>query len=266
MSDRKRHPVRTEFGRAALETAHVRGFDVYRDLVGDDFWSLFSVAIGSRRLTPDECAACDALSSMAIGDPRIWPMKVARLISAYGHAFSGVATAFAILDRAPMGAWPVRGATRFFQEITSAGPPDSDAERMRSAMDARLGGGGRIEGFGVPARDQDERNSVLETAIAQIWTPPRRHWALYLEARAHARKRWGLEANLASCVAAIASDLGYDPPQASMFTTAFVYWGIAGNALAGTIESPERVREIPVEFVEWVGSPPRKSPRALADE
>ncbi|MGH7440596.1 MAG: hypothetical protein ACRENE_33310, partial [Polyangiaceae bacterium] len=74
----------TRVGHASAGHHRFRGYHVGDELVGKEtYFSAVSLALGGRRLDADEAAVLDELSAALLGpDPRIWPWKLCRLMSA----------------------------------------------------------------------------------------------------------------------------------------------------------------------------------------
>lgn len=266
MSDQTaaRPKVVTSLARAALETAHFRGYDVMEELLGEDHWSMVSLALGGRRLTPEECSLCELLGNVGgIGDPRIWPLKVTRLIGSYGRRYAAIAAAYAFLDEAPLGPNPVRDTAHFFYDaVRDCSSAEDDAAAIARAIDERIASGRPVPGFGVAGRGVDERNVALERKVRERAPSPGRFWRIYRAASDHALASHSLQSNFAATSACIGLDVGIEPDVMDMFVSIVVYWSFAANAIEAPRESPEILRRLPPEAVRWVGSPPRTSPRA----
>lgn len=258
--------VTTRLARAIDDAILFRGVDLTRDLIEEDYLSVVSLALGNRRLNEEECALIGRLGVLAsIGDPRIWPMKMARIIGSYGRPQMAIAASFAMLDDAPIGPHPAQLTAKFFASIA-----DQHLDRAKALSQAKsviakwMADKRSVPGFGVPKRQEDERNKAIHRWYAQNVEVPGRHWELYRDIAAHMSEHYDLGPNFAAPIAAIALDVGFDADVVAVFTSFLVFWGIAANAHEGTRESPEVLRRLPDEFIEYVGPAPRKSPRAQA--
>jgi hypothetical protein len=68
------------------------GFPV-PDLLGDEtLTGLVALAVGARRLPAAEREVLDDIAvAMTLADPRIWPLKMTRLVASYGGGLAGMA-------------------------------------------------------------------------------------------------------------------------------------------------------------------------------
>lgn len=258
--------VRTALGRAVFDTVLLRGFDVMKELCDDGYWSVVSVALGNRRLTREECRVIDALAVLTgIGDPRIWPLKMTRLVGSYGRSFAAISVAFTLLDDAPLGALPPRAAAELFVGAAQRSKtPADDAVNIAAMLDETLEAGKMVPAFGVAGREHDERNTTFHEWYRQNVQTPGRYYTLYLAAVDHMERQHGLKPNFAGPTASIALDFGFEPANIPELISFFLYWAFAANALESRRESPEILRKLPADVVNYVGPPPRQSPRALA--
>src|SRR6185369_4355607 len=64
------------------------------------------LSVLGRRLTSDACAVVDDVAcTLTLADPRIWPLKLTRLISAYGSTLPAAAAGLLSEEDARIGPW-----------------------------------------------------------------------------------------------------------------------------------------------------------------
>lgn len=254
--------VQTRLARAGDGAIWFRNLELTRDLISENFWSLVSLSIGHVRLDDMECEIVGACVNLCgVGDPRIWPLKVARLVGSYGHTFAAIAAANSMLDHVPIGAWGTRMAAEFLQEIvqTSDGP-DDDANIAVDVVGRRK----FIPGFGVAGRESDERLDQFAPWYDEKVVDKGRHWKLFQVVAEQLERDRGLKANIGGAFAASCLDIGFSAAQVGMLAGYAANWAVFANAWEANRESPEVLRKLPDEYVEYVGPAPRLSPRARA--
>lgn len=254
---RERPIVETRVGRALHGDNHFRGKSVARELLGRPLTALYSLAIGGPELTEAQCRIIDALTASALAsDPRIWPLKVAPLVASYGSTLAGRAGALSYFDGmmvSPMQSEDAAHALLRIQDDLSQGTA------LEDILDAWEG---PISGFGVPARDADERVTTM-AAWYEEHVPPgeRPTWALVRriqEIRPHIRP------NITSLSSAIALDLGFTPHQAALLTCLYTDLAVLATSVEASRAREEALRHLPEACVTYQGAPPRRSPRAGA--
>lgn len=71
------------------------GYEVFGELLGDESVAgLLALSVGMPKLSQEDVATLNDLAAVnMLCDPRIWPVKLSRLVSSYGsalHGFCGV--------------------------------------------------------------------------------------------------------------------------------------------------------------------------------
>jgi len=214
-----------------------------------------SMALGGPRLDWEQARVLDDLCvSILAPDPRIWPLKIVRLVSAYGGVTAAFAAAHLGLEDALVGPWVAGAAAKLLVELEDE-MRHSDFDAI---VDARLARGDRFPGFGVLFRGEDERYVAL---VRVMETRGGRYWGLLrrLEAALFARKQ--LRANMVNGIAAVALDLGFTPPQIAPLCTALCDPQFWAHAMEGAEQAPRVLQERPPEAVRYAGAAPRASDR-----
>jgi len=256
--------LETRVGLAQWGDNRFRGHSVANELVGSsDLWSLVALAVGHRRLTPLEAAILDDLAtSGCAADPRIWPLKAVRLGSAYGRFTPGLIAGLLATDGAH-GPGSVRLCAESLLSIAAELGADGDDAALDAIVARRLGDAENpLHGFGVAAREHDERAVTFAKCLAKRGVAIGAMWRIFARTEASTRRVRGISANFGGTMAAILLDLGLGPAQIPAFVLTVLYPSLVANAHEGAAQAPEVLRELPRGSVRYVGPAPRKSPRA----
>ncbi len=253
--------IETRVGDAGFDDHRFRGASLYRELLGSEsVASLLALALDGRRRTPEEAAMLDDLAVVvAVADPRIWPCKLVRVASAYGSSLAGVAAATYAMDEAMIGSWTTQGPARWLQQIRARRGDDPAAEALAEELAAELGKGGRLLGFGVPARGRDERVIALSERIDARGRGGLPYWRMTQRLIALMRAERSVEPNISIVFAAACLDLGFDAEHVGLLATALWQPVTVANAAEGSAQ--QVLRTLPAESVEYLGPAPRKSSR-----
>lgn len=248
----------TRVGHAGHGHNHFMGFDVAEDLAGSfDIWSTLAIAVGFRPLDPAEAGVLDDVAVCALAsDPRIWPLKLVRVASAYGSRSAALAAFSVACDHALIGPSISGDAAEFLATFAAV-----DLEVLPRMVGERLAKYVLPPpGFGVPFRDVDERVVALEHCLERrgrssmpTWTRLRAVERIVIEAR-------GAPVNIGGAVAAALLDVGLSPEHIRALPLALP--GVLANAVEGARQAPEVLRRLPDDMLEYRGPAPRKSPRA----
>jgi hypothetical protein len=227
---------------------------------------LVAMAVTGRRPAGHEREVLDAIAIvMSSADPRIWPLKLTRLVASFGGTLAGYGAAQLAMEGPRIGPWPTGYAARELLELRAAVGDRSDDE-LAICREARafLQRKPRIVGLGVPLRALDERHVALASWIQRKGRDRLLYWRLHEALAQHARALRNLGANIVLGVAAVLLDLGYTPLQASAVTTFLNQNVFAANAFEAAQQREPLMQKLPDESVAYVGPAPRVSPRALA--
>ena len=198
-------------------------------------------------------------------DPRIWPLKAARVGSAYGNPVAGLCTGQLAVDQARIGPATVGGSAALLHELRRTTPP-LGTQTIDGRLDAWISEGRRLPGLGVPFRPEDERLEALRRCMRARGRLTRPHWILMEAINRHTTSAHRLPANVALAIAAVALDIGFTVEQISALPPAFLLPGFLANAFEGAQQRPAVLQRLPDAAVEYVGHPPRRSPRALEQD
>lgn len=260
----------TDVPRVVTRVAHAshgdnrfRGFSVAEQLAGAEHWDLMSLAVGYRRLAKDEIAALNAMMACSLAaDPRIFPLKVVRLVSSFGRFAPGVAAGYLMSDGGKIGpttaAWSARMLLQLEADLEGAAVT---AQNLRPVALARLRDGFRFPGFGVAFRENDERLPALRSLVQGAGRAQHHYWTL-AHALDEVLRPEKIPMNLAACVAAGLLDIGFSVEQISVLFLPLLDANYIANAFEQSQEPNAALQCLPSDRVEYRGPEPRRSPRA----
>lgn len=250
--------LQTRVGKAGWGDNRFRGHAVYAELLGNTTLSqLLALALGVE-LDADEGAFLDELAvSSTLADPHIWPLKLTRVAGAYGGSLmTGLASGLLATDGPLMGAGAVGPAAEWLHQLVQAKP----RAEIQSEIRAVLAAGGRLPGFGVPARRVDERVTAIVSRVEARGRAELPHWAAWAAVIEETRKR-SLEPNLASAFSAAVLDLGFPPNRAAAVMHLCLLACFLGNTVEGVDQHPEQLQRVPSEDLQYCGPARRSSVR-----
>lgn len=258
--------ITTRVGHADWNENQFRGYAVNAELVGKEGWaSVFSLAVGGTRLGEVDAAVIEDVAVCALAaDPRIWPVKVSRLVAAYGSPLMALAAGHAALEGALMGPVPTGAAAAMLLGLKERlGPSVDDADAIEGLIDDLLQKG-RIAGFGVAFRGRDERVVAMKECLRRRERDGGAYWRLIMLLDSVMQRKKSLHVNFSMATAAILLDLGYAPNQVTLIMSTFLDVCFYANVLEGSEEQSASLRRLPASCVRYVGRAARTTPRAEA--
>jgi hypothetical protein len=257
------HPLRTRVGHSEWQGNRYVGHSVPDLLDGNETLAgLLILAVCGRRLPPEERALVDDIAvAMTNGDPRIWPHKVALLLSAYGACVPAMAAGLLLLEGARIGPWTFGPSAELLLALREEAP-DLSAATMLGAMKSRLGAAPSLPGFGVPFRPHCERLVLVRSSVARRGRDHLPFWRTMVAAVSAAQQLNGPEPNAGIGVAAALLDFGFTPRQISVLGVALAQPVFLATVVEGSEHRESALRRIPDDRVLYVGAPARESTRA----
>jgi hypothetical protein len=240
------------------------GFRVFEELTGhESLAGLLALSITGRRLPADSSALLDdAAAALTLADPRIWPLKLTRVVGAYGHLVPALCAGMLMEDEARIGPWAFLEAAKVLLELheTLGGVADDEA-RTRAAVDAYLKEHGFVWGFGTPFRSRDERLVAFRPCVARRGRDHLPYWKTMNAVAEAVRTSRRAEPNIGVALAAVLLDMGLTPNQIGALVVSLMQHMFFAHAVDG-VEAKSVLREVPEAYVTYRGRPPRVSPRA----
>jgi len=257
--------IRTRVAQALFGDNAFCGCSVNEELAGTDGWaSVFSLAIGGPRLCREDATLVEDLAVCSLAaDPRIWPLKMTRIVASYGAPLPAIAVGHLALEGAIVGSEPTGRAAETLVAWAAELGDDPSPESVEAHVAALLSKG-RAAGFGVAFRGRDERVDAIRACLKTRGRDEGRHWKLVAAMDAVMQKRTRVQLNLAMASAAVLLDLGFTPVQIRMWMSAYLDVCFYANAVEGAESRAPELLVVPAADVTYVGRPPRTSPRAIA--
>ncbi|MET0594232.1 MAG: hypothetical protein ABW133_16135 [Polyangiaceae bacterium] len=259
----------TRVGHAEWNDNRFRGHSVAQDLASRETCTgLLALAIVGRRLGDVERAMLDDLATvMTVADPRVWPLKLVRVVSSFGGCLAALAAGTVNLEGALVGHPSTGRAAAVLVSLA-----ELTAERLRRggtteelAMDGAcrelLSQSSRLSGFGVPFRQRDERVDMLTACVEARGRAELRYWRLFSRATEMFRRIKNLEPNIGLAAGAVCLDMGLTLAQIGPFVTALGMSDLWCNAMEGSEQAAEALQNLPRDTVRYAGPSDRVSPR-----
>lgn len=255
--------VRTRVGRAEDGDNRFRGFSVDRDLAGQrTLVQTLVLALTGRTIDAEASAVIDDLSaSILAADPRIWPLRIARLGATHGSTLAGAASALLAQESTSVGGGSSAAVAHYFAQTAAELGANLDDDVALSAIVARdFSAGHKFVGYGVPFRDTDERVTTAERCLrARGRAFP--HFRLARRIETALAKHRPAPLNAAGAIAAALLDLGFSPREVPTVVIFLSTPSLYANAVEGAEQKAAVLQRLPDECVEYKGPPPRRSPR-----
>lgn len=197
-------------------------------------------------------------------DARVWPLKMTRTLASYGNPFAGFFGAQLGNASDRMGPGTTSTAAASLVWIRDRVGDDPTPAAIAAAVADHLATRGRIAGFGVPFRPEDERLLFLHRMLARHPATRRPAWRLHLLIVDAMRAAEGIEPNVLFPFAALLLDLGLPAHRAGMFISLIMAHTFAAHALEAAEQDGPHLRELPIAAIEDRSAAPRQSPAAAA--
>jgi hypothetical protein len=243
------------------------GHAVFAELAGEEtVTGLLALSVLGRRLSKEECLVLDDIATTAsLADPRIWPLKLTRLVASYGCTGPAVAAGLLILEGARIGPWSTVKAAEALVELHAAiGGRYDDTDLVAKVVNLHIEKHHVLWGFGTPFRDHDERL----VAFRECMIRRRRDRLPYFRTMDAiidvVRQRRKMEPNMSIASAAAFLDLGLSVEQAGPISFALMFHMFLANGVEGRNPESEVLRELPENRIRYVGKEARVSPRRHA--
>jgi hypothetical protein len=261
--------ISTRVAHAGWNEHRFFGFSVFDEIAGvESSAGLAALSVTGRRLSAEKSRVLDDIAGvLTVADPRIFPLKVTRILSSYGSAIPAFVAGFVYFGESFLGPRAAANAAEMLvglrRNLKNRRFP---GEGRKRALEEALAGYIRIPGFGIPFRSRDERVLALERLIARRRRNELVFWRLQELVVGIVRKQRNLEPNVSLLVAAASLDLGLAPEDIVPLYAVLNANAFVANAVEGARDPQPCLRSLPVSRVEYSGSPPRQTPRASTSE
>lgn len=265
---RRLPPITTRVARAGYVDHRSFGWSAFKDLLGhEDYTGLMVMAVTGRRVTEEQRAMFNELAgALNVADPRIWPPKLIRVLSSYGGTLASFAGGMLAMETDFIGPWTIKYSALTLLELRAdIGDGHLDDERaVDEGITRLLSRQKKFIGYGVPFRPVDERLEALRACVYRRGRQGLPNWRLMEALTARMKKDRNLGPNIASGVSACILDLGYGADDVAPLTVFMNLNVFVANAVEGARQQPAVLRSLPLDVIDYVGTPPRTSPRARA--
>jgi len=237
-------------------------WDVFGDLSRtESLAGLSAIAASGLRLTAEQQGIVDdAAIAVTLADPRLWPLKAARMIASYGRPTFAATVGSLVPDDSPVGPASVGRAGIVLAELALQLRPLHPGQPKRREAIAQFVESRRIlPGFGVPFRQIDERRVFFERRVTDKGRDGLWHWQCWRELVVEVRQQRGLEPNIAMPIAAALLDAGMPPTSMGPLTQLIMFHMYVSNALEGAEPEQRLLQRAPDRCVRYVGRPMRTS-------
>lgn len=244
------------------------GYRVFAELTGrESLAGLMALSIVGARLPPDAVALLDdAAAALTLADPRIWPLKLTRVVGSYGHMVPALSAGLLMEDEARIGPWAFLEAAKVLLELHAALGEGATSERTREVVDSYLRRHQFVWGFGTPFRARDERLVAFRPCVERRGRSHLPYWKTMNAVADAVRGARKAEPNIGVALAAVLLDMGLTPNQIGALVVSLMQHMFFAHAVDGVSAKNTVLREIPSAYVKYEGQPPRVSPRAHAAE
>jgi len=261
-------PVLSEQTRSAywaFDEPRYYGHRVFTELAGKESWtSMMALSIFGRRLPEDECGVLDdAVGVLTLADPRIWPLKLTRVVGSYGSMLPALSAGLLMENEARIGPWACVDAAKVWQLLHAelAGAED-DPERVRAVLAAYRRKHRFVWGFGTPYRGKDERVIAFRGCVERRGRTELPYYRTMTAVAVAMKEATKAEPNIGGVLAAVLLDMGLEPRDIGATVVALVQHMFFAHAMESANTPNLELRELPSAHVTYRGTEPRVSPRA----
>lgn len=261
-------PIQTRSAHWGWSDHRYFGFAVFGELMGEPLSGMVALSVLGRRLPTEELALLDeAAVALTLADPRIWPLKMTRVLASYGSALPAAAAGLMVQENARVGAWTGRCAAELLVAFRDqVGDQVDDLELVGDVVRQHLAQHRFVWGFGTPFRERDERLVALRASVERHGREGSLHWRLARNVAQLVGSIRNSEPNVSLGIAACFLDMGMRPHEVGVMAAALMQHMFLAHASEAAHQRAPSLQKLPEACVEFVGRPPRRSPRAEAEE
>lgn len=251
-------PIKTRVGQAGWTDHRHFGMSVFNELAGTTTTTgLIALAATGRKMGEEDCRMLDDIAViLTVADPRIYPLKLVRLASAYGDPLAGMAAAVAAMQGALVGPRIAQDTAHWLKQLKEE--TNQTTEGILKGFQKLLKQG-RLSGFGVPFRQEDERAVALKQRATKRNRHTGTYWKLQETVSDYLKETKGIPANVGLPIAALSLDMGLNPDTLAALYTGLTINVFLANAVEGAEQAPEQLRCLPESTVEYIGRGERES-------
>ncbi|NEP23125.1 hypothetical protein [Moorena sp. SIO3I6] len=262
--------IKTQVAQVGFNDHRFRGKSVFNDLVGhSNLTEIIALSISKHSLQADDIDMLNDIAAvMTIADPHIWPLKISRMAAGYGSFLQGVAAGLVSVQEMFIGPATCNTTAQmlveFGEKLGDTFSPSQVESLLRiycTKQEGHSGYQGLPKGFGIPFKDFDDRLVVLESCVQKRNKHNHRFWRLLLAIKEVSAQKFSMVPNIYLGSPAVLLDLGFRAEDASALIVSLIHATFTSNAIEAVREPQPVLRELPGEFIEYVGREDRVSPR-----
>jgi len=241
------------------------GQRVFEELAGrESLTSLTVLSVLGRRLSAEQCALLDDLAvCLTLADPRIWPLKLTRVIAAHGGMTAAAAAGLLIEQDARIGPWCAAKAAEVLVELhLKLVGTGFDAEAVGAVVREYLDEHAFVWGFGTPFRKRDERLVAFRSCLERRGRRRLPFMRTFDAIASVVTRERHAEPNIAMAMAATFLDLGLHVHEVGPLSTVLTQHMFFAHAIEGARQAPEVLQRLPDRCIEYSGRDARETPRA----
>jgi hypothetical protein len=257
---------RTRSAYWAFDEPRYFGYRVFSELAGRETWtSLMALSTFGRRLSPELCGVLDdAVGVLTLADPRIWPLKLTRVVGTYGSFLPALCAGTLMENEARIGPWACVDAAKVLQVLHTELDGSCDPVRAREVVAAYRKKYRFVWGFGTPYRGRDERVLAFKGCLERRGRTELPYYKTMMAVAGAMKEATDAEPNIGGVLAAVLLDMGLAPLDVGATVVALAQHMFFAQAIESAREPNLTLRELPSEYVTYCGQEPRMSPRARA--
>lgn len=234
---------------------------IYEELEGSaSFVDMLFLSVASRLPTANEVQFLNHFSvAVSFADPRIWPLKVTKIIASYGNFGAGVASGLLCVQDAIIGPWSWLPTAKLLCEIESNLAQGHSLEPVLSSI---FSSRGRVPGFGVKGREVDERGLAIRRGVNLLGRDKMSYWKLANKVeRELDQLGYKIKPNVAFHGAAALLDLRLEPESVAELAVGLFSHMFIAHASESVATPSAQLRQLPEKYIAFDGHSPRVSPR-----
>jgi hypothetical protein len=224
------------------------------------------LSVFGRKLSPELCAVLDdAAGALTLADPRIWPLKLTRVVGAYGAFIPALSAGVLMENGARIGPWACVEASKTLLILHAelAGEQDNP-ERVREVVTDYRKRHGFVWGFGTPYRGKDERVVAFNQCVARRGRAHLPHYRTMAAVAVAMKHSTNAEPNIGGVLSSVLLDMGLGPSEVGAMVVALVQHMFLAHSIESANAPNPALRELAPERISYDGQAARSSPKARA--
>ena len=251
----------------AFDEPRYFGHRVFSELAGRESWTgLMAMSIFGHRLSPELCGVLDdAVGVLTLADPRIWPLKLTRVVGTYGSMLPALSAGILMENEARIGPWACVDAANVLRALHAEldGKQD-DPEQVREVLAKYRREHRFVWGFGTPYRGRDERVLAFRQCMQRRGRSELPYYRTLAAIAVAMKEATNAEPNIGGVLASVLLDMGLEPKEIGAMVVALAQHMFFAQAIESSRTPNLTLRELPPAYVSYAGRTPRTSPRARA--